>query len=163
PSAMKLLVEAKLELHDTDAALETGRRLQTLYSAEATDLVRQVNETSRQAFAAHDYGRAALFAGYSTRLRTYFQPDMEAELARSEFLLGNFQTAAESYRKLIEDSMPFKNDILDVQDYADSLGSYQKNGAAHDFRAAISGQGHLNAEQSARMKIEEAGLMVMAG
>src|SRR5262249_28126288 len=163
PSAMKLLVEAKLELRDTDAALETGRTLQLLYPAEATDLVRQVNDTSRQAFEAHDYTRAALFAGYSTRLRTAFQPDMEAELARSEFLLGNFRAAAESYRKLMEDKMRDRSEVGDVRYYADSLGSYQKSDAARDFRAAVSGQRNLTAEQSAQIKIEEAGLMVMAG
>jgi predicted Zn-dependent protease len=163
PSAMKLLVEAKLELRDIDAALETGRRLQLLYPTDETILVQQVNETSRQAFAAHDYSRAALFAGYSTRLRAAFQPDMEAELARSEFLLADFRAAAESYRKLIEDSMRDKNEVHDVQDYADSLGSYRKSDAARDFRTVVDGERNLSFQQTARMKIEEAGLMVMEG
>jgi predicted Zn-dependent protease len=163
PSAMKLLIEAKLELRDIDAALETGRRLQLLYPTDETELVRQVNDTSRQAFEARDYNRAALFAGYSTRLRAAFQPRIEVELARSEFLLGDFPAAAESYRKLIEHNVSDRSDVWDVRDYADSLGSYQKSDAARDFRTAVSGQRHLSADQSAQIKIEEAGLMVMAG
>src|SRR5262249_18287168 len=107
--------------------------------------------------------RAALFAGYSTRLRAALQPDMEAELARSEFLLGDFRAAAESYRKLIEDKRRDKNEVHDVEDYADSLGSYRKSDAARDFRTAVDNGRNLSFEQTARMKIEEAGLMVMAG
>jgi len=166
PRSLTLLTEAELELGDVDAALESGRKLKKLYPKDGADLNGYAYSTGSSAFAAHNYQRAVRFASYSLELEPGFQPDTESLLARSEFLLGDFRAAADAYRKLIEYDLRTQLTIEPalVSAYADSLGSISNHSdRSHEFRSVVHAGGNSNDDLIAQIKIEEAGLLIIAG
>jgi predicted Zn-dependent protease len=165
PSSMKLLAEVKMELDDMNAAVEIGQKLQKLYPQSAADLVGYAYSASNVAFQAHDYARAARFASYSLRLDPS-QPQLQTQLAASEFALADFRGAAETYRKLItgvihDEETP---SLAQVGNYADSLGSAVHHGdAAKEFQTTLGSGKSFTADVASRVKMEKAGLEIMAG
>ncbi|HLW52090.1 MAG TPA: M48 family metalloprotease [Candidatus Angelobacter sp.] len=166
PNALKLLAEVKLEARDVEAALEIGRKMQTLYPGAARDLVLFADEAARDAFAAHNYARAALFAGFSTRLSTIPDREVMAELARSQFALADFAGAAATYNALIARNIRLEL-ALDqplISEYADALGAEGRRAdAARDFQSTVKPTKNVTDDLAAGIRIEEAGLMVLAG
>lgn len=165
PHSLKLLAEVKLETNDVATALEIGHKLQELYPTSGEELLETVNRIGREAFESRNYNRAALFAGYSTGLSRAIEPDMQVELARSQFMLADFAASAESYRKLIDADIGDEVGLLPalLSGYADALGSTSRRAdAAREFQAAVRPAKGVTAEMAARTHIEEAGLRVMA-
>jgi predicted Zn-dependent protease len=167
PSSLKLLAEAKLELADVDAALEIGRKLQKLYPNAASQLLQYINNASQQAFEAHNYERAARFASCSLRLEPATQPNIQSQYARTEFVMADFRAAADAYRKLIDADVHDNEVTLKpslVIAYADALGSLPQHAdAAREFQAALRPARGLSDDVAAQIKLEEAGLLIMAG
>jgi len=165
PSSMRLLAEVKLELDDMNAAVEIGQKLQKLYPQPAADLVGYAYSASNTAFQAHNYTRAARFASYALRLNPS-QPEMQTQLAASEFALADFRAAADAYRKVItgvihDEETP---SLAQVANYADSLGSAARHAdAAKEFQATLGSGKSFTDEVASRIKMEKAGLEIMAG
>src|SRR5262249_6545630 len=162
---MKLLAEVKLELDDVNAAVEVGQKLQKLYPQSGADLVGYAYSASNTAFQAHNYARAARFASYALRLEPS-QAQMEAQLAASEFALADFRAAAEAYRKLITNVIHDEEtpSLAYVANYADSLGSEVRHGdAVKEFQTTIGSGKSFTEDVASRVKIEKAGLEIMAG
>ncbi|HKF22047.1 MAG TPA: M48 family metalloprotease [Candidatus Angelobacter sp.] len=164
-SSLKLLAEVKLELNDAGAAVEIGQKLQKLYPQSAADLAEYASNASDRAFQAHDYTRAAFFAGYSLRLEPK-QPTMKSQLAASEFALADFRSAADTYGKIINNVLHDKDTLTPelLDNYSDSLGSAARHGdAAKEFRTTVGIGTNLNGDLATQVKIEQAGLEIMAG
>lgn len=164
PHSLKLLAEVKLETNDVTTALGIGHKLQELYPTSGEELLGTVNRIGREAFESRNYNRAALFAGYSTRFSAALEPDMQDELARSQFLLADFGGAAESYRRLVDaeirDDLALPPSLLSA--YADALGSTTRRAdAAREFRSAVGSAKGVTPEIAVRMRMEQAGLMVI--
>ncbi len=165
PGSLKLLAEIKLELGEVDAAAEIGQRLQKLYPQSAVDLVEYAANASDTAFQTHNYARAARFAAYSLRLQPA-QPRMLSQLATSEFALADFSAAAGAYRKLITSAIQKKESlaVAPVSNYADALGSLARHvDARKDFQATLGPGKGFDEDLVASVKIEQAGLEIMAG
>jgi predicted Zn-dependent protease len=166
PGSLKLLAEAKLELADINGALESGRKLQKLYPQAGAELNQYAYRAADQAFQAHNYERAARFASYSLELEEAPQLDTRALLARSEFALGDFRAAADDYRKIIEVNLRNESAIEPslVRIYADSLGATARHAdASREFQAAVRSRSPAREDFVAGVKMEEAGLRIMAG
>jgi beta-barrel assembly-enhancing protease len=165
PSSMKLLAEVKLELDDMNAAVEIGQKLQKLYPQSAADLVGYAYSASNTAFQAHNYALAARFASYSLRLEPS-QPTLQEQLAASEFALADFHAAAETYRKRVAGVLHDKESPTQalLGNYADALGSSARRGdAAKEFRTTLGAGKNFTEDLAARVKMEQAGLEIMAG
>jgi predicted Zn-dependent protease len=167
PNSLKLLAEAKLELADVDAVLEIGGKLQKLYPEAALQLLRYINDASRQAFEARNYERAARFASCSLRLEQATQPDIQSLFARAEFVMADFRASADAYRKLIDADVHNDEVTLTpalVTAYADALGSLAQHAdSAREFQTALRPAHGLSDDLAAQIKLEEAGLLIMAG
>ncbi|HET9182160.1 MAG TPA: M48 family metalloprotease [Candidatus Angelobacter sp.] len=165
PDALRLLALVDLELVDVNAALQTGQKLRKLYPWMGTELVQYVNSKAEQAFAARNYERAMRFSSFSLQLQP-LQPALQRQLARAEFALADFRAAANVYRGMIEDKLS-DNGMLDaeaVRAYADSLGSLADHReAAGEFDRVLKPGSIGNDDFAAQVKIEAAGLWVMAG
>jgi predicted Zn-dependent protease len=164
--SLKLLAEVKLEQNDAAAALEIAHKLQTLYPSAASSLKDYAYNASEQAFQLRDYARAGRFAAFTLELTPGRQADMRSVLARSEFALANFRAAADDYRKLIGFSLRTETTIepavLDA--YADALGSVsQHTEAAREFASALQPSPAAGSDFNVQVRIEEAGLMIVAG
>jgi predicted Zn-dependent protease len=164
--ALKLLAEVKLEQNDAAAAPVIAHRLQTLYPNVASSLKDYAYTASEQALQLRDYARAARFAAFTLEFAPGQQADMRSVLARSEFAMGNFRAAADDYRKLIaadlDSETAIEPAVLDA--YADALGSIpQHAAAAREFAATLPPSPAAGNDFNAQVKIEEAGLMIMAG
>jgi beta-barrel assembly-enhancing protease len=166
PSSLKLLAEAKLELADVDGALQIGNKLQKLYPAVASQLLEYISDASRQAFEARNYERAARFASCSLRLEPAAQPDIQSVFARAEFAMADFRASADAYRKLIDANIRDKVALSPslIIAYADALGSLPQHAdAAGEFQAALRPARGLSDDFAAQIKLEQAGLLLMAG
>jgi beta-barrel assembly-enhancing protease len=165
-SSLKLLAEVKLELADVNAALEIGRRLQKLYPQAGAELNQYAYSAGDRAFQARDYARAARFASFDLELVSAPQMDTRSLLARSEFALGDFLAAAHAYGKIIELKRSDESSVEPslIQVYADSLGSTTRRAdAAREFQAAVRPPRSAGEDFIAGVKMEEAGLLIMAG
>jgi predicted Zn-dependent protease len=165
-SSLKLLAEVKLELADMSAALAAGRKLQKLYPQAGAELNQYAYSASDQAFLSRNYARAARFASYSLQLEAAPQLDAWSLLALSEFALGDFRAAAEAYRKIIEVNLRDDSSIEPslVRVYADSLGATSRHAdAAREFQAAVHPRNSASEDFIAGVKMEEAGLLILAG
>jgi beta-barrel assembly-enhancing protease len=166
PSSLKLLAEAKLELADVDATLEIGRKLQKLYPEAAQQLLRYINDASRQAFEARNYERAARFASCSLRLEPVAQPDIQSLFAEAEFAMADFRAAADAYRTIIAADIRDKVTLAPylIVAYAASLGPFPQHvDAAREFQAVLRPARGISDDLAVRIKLEEAGLLIMAG
>jgi beta-barrel assembly-enhancing protease len=166
PSSLKLLAEAKLELADVNAALEIGNKLQKLYPAVASELLEYINSASRQAFEARNYERAARFASCSLHLEQAMQPDIQSLFASAEFVMADFRASTDAYRKLIDADIRDKVTLSPslIIAYADALGSLPQHAdAAGEFQAALRPARGLSDDFAAQIKLEQAGLLLMAG
>lgn len=164
--SLKLLAEVKLELGDVRAALEAGRKLERLYPQTAASLNQYAFSAGEQAFQSRDYPRAARFASFSLDLVSAPQLDARSLVARSDFALAAFRASADAYRKMIEikihDETTPEPELISA--FADSLGSVPGHAqAAREFQTALRRSGSDNEDITARRKIEEAGLLILAG
>lgn len=164
--SLKLLAEVKLEQNDAATALDIGHKLQRLYPSAASSLKDYTYTMSERAFQLHDYARAARFAAFTLELTPRPQADMQSVLARSEFSLGNFRAAADDYGKLIASDLRNETSIEPavLEAYADALGSLAQHAkAAQEFAATLQPSASASDDFNAQVKIEEAGLMIIAG
>jgi tetratricopeptide (TPR) repeat protein len=109
------------------------------------------------------------FATYAVQLEPSPRPATRLQLARSEFALGHFAGAAASYRALLEYYIREKETIDPVilHAYADALGSLPGHAAAaQEFQGVFRPVRPVTWEGDtflAQAKVEEAGLLLMAG
>jgi predicted Zn-dependent protease len=82
--------------------------------------------------------------------------------------MADFRAAADAYRKLIEADIRSKDEVTLTSSlviaYADSLGSIaQHSDGAREFQATLRPARGISDDLAAQIKLEEAGLLVMAG
>lgn len=127
---------------------------------QAADQVRQYADgLARCNWIKHQYRETAALAAESLELKPG-QPEALAMLAQSQFALANFPAAADAYRKLLDQNA---SDIEFMQAYADASAAGPMPQAARDFEAWQARVKPSDPAFALQLRVEMAGLMLMAG
>jgi len=161
------LVEAQLALGDLAGAAKASDTLKRLYPQSIEDVVGYAGDLVDWALQQGHYEQAASLAAFALALKPD-QPDVLKKLADVQFAVADFSAAAESYRKLI--GLSHEEEDLAVprliRSYADALGAVGSSRAAEsvrDFEAFVATIKPADAAFAAQLRIELAGLKLMAG
>jgi predicted Zn-dependent protease len=157
--ASQILVEAQLSKGDVQGAIETGRRLQTMYPDSVQELSAYASQLAAVRFARKRYEEAAGVAAASLALQPN-ETDVLLILAKAQFALADFGRAAFAYRKLLD---PDASDLSLVRSYADALSADSKSDAPRAFQAWMAGLKPLSPAVTTQLRIELAGLQLMSG
>ena len=158
------LAEAQLALGDFAGASATGNELKTLYPQAVKDVVDYASFLVDWTIKQGQFERAAKMASVSLDLNPD-QSEMLEKMASLEFAITDFSAAAGWYRKLIE---TFKGSfgIALIRSYADALGADVRTPAEVKLRQLETAIELANSPEPAfvaQMRVERAGLKVMAG
>jgi predicted Zn-dependent protease len=162
---LTILADAQMAMGDYTASGETYRKLLSLYPEGAANVINYTYSVAERALAAHHYQQVADVAAYWLTLQPNRIEALNFE-ADAGLALGNFSAAAEAYRKLLD--LTPRNKEVNIQQvcrYADAL-SAAKHGpsAAQEFHGfMLSDRAVWNAAVENQIKIEYAGLLLMAG
>jgi beta-barrel assembly-enhancing protease len=161
------LAEAQLALGDLAGAAKASDLLKRLYPQSVEDVVGYAGDLVDWALQQGQYEQAAGLATFALALRPD-QPDVLRKLADVQFEVADFSAAAGSYRKLIGLSHEGEDLALPglIRSYADALGAVGSSHAAEsvrDFEAFMTTIKPPDAAFAAQLRIELAGLKLMAG
>jgi predicted Zn-dependent protease len=160
PETLKLLAEAQFWIADFDGAAETCRKLKNMYPDTAEKLRVYADGLAATFWVQHKYEEAAKLATLSLDLNPNEAAALST-LAKAQFALSHFQQAAATYRQLLEID-PSNGDL--VRQYADALSASGLNPrTAQDFQSWAASLQSQALSQSTDLRVEAAGLMVMAG
>jgi tetratricopeptide (TPR) repeat protein len=154
------LAEAQFWTLDFEGAAATCRKLKNLYPQTAEEVRTEADRLAEGYFSQHGYEAAARLAAQSLELKPN-EPEPLATLAKAQFGLANFPAAAAAYRTLL-DQLP--SDLDFIRGYAEALsasGPTLQN--AREFQAWAARVASENAALSTELRIQTAGLMLMAG
>ena len=161
------LAEAQLALGDLAGAAKASDTLKRLYPQSVEDVVSYAGDLVEWALHQGHYEQAAGLATFALALEPN-QPGVMKKLADVQFALADFSAAAGSYRKLMG-LIHGTNDLAApglIRSYADALGAVGSPGAAEsvqDFEAFMATIKPADAAFAAQLRIERAGLKLMAG
>ena len=162
--ALTVLSDAQMATGNYAASGETYRKLLGLYPANAGDVLTFGSSTAHRALATQHFQQALDVAAHLLTLQATNR-DAIAVQADAGMALGNFSTAAEAYRKLL-DLTPRNTevDIQQVRKYADALSAAKSGSAVEDFHSfMLADRAGSNLTIENQIKIERAGLSLAAG
>ncbi|HEV2233651.1 MAG TPA: M48 family metalloprotease, partial [Terriglobia bacterium] len=159
------LAEAQMALSDFEASAATYRKLKRLYPDEAQYVLSYIRSFTIGARDLHHYDQTAKVAEFWLTL----EPNQTEALnlqADGELAMGNFLASARACRNLLDLSPKDQYVDIDlVKRYANALSAAQApQQAAKDFETFMARPREVTTSAlEAQIKIEWAGLMLMAG
>ncbi len=159
------LAEAKMALSDFASSAATYRKLKSLYPEEAEYVLSYTRSFALAARDSHHYDQTAKVAAFWLTL----EPNQTEALtiqSDAELALGNFLASARACRNLLDISPKDQYVDIDlVKRYANALSAAQvPQIAADEFQTFMARPREVSTPAlEAQIKIEWAGLMLMAG
>jgi predicted Zn-dependent protease len=158
--ALKILAEAQFWTAEFAGATETCRTLKNMYPQAADEVRIYADRLAASYWAKHQYQEAASLSAQSLELKPNQQEPL-ATLARAQFALANFSSAALTYRKLLDQDV---SDVELVRGYTDSLSATDlRPQTVSDFESWMVLIKPATPALATQLRIELAGLKLMAG
>jgi beta-barrel assembly-enhancing protease len=160
PEALKILAKTQFWTADFSGAAETCRTLKNMYPQAADEVRIYADRLTASYWAKHRYQEAVSLSAQSLELKPDQQEPL-ATLAKAQFALANFSSAALTYRKLLDQDV---SDIELVRGYADSLSATNlRPQTVRDFESWLVRITPATPALVTQLRVEFAGLMLMAG
>jgi predicted Zn-dependent protease len=160
PEALKILAEAQFWTADFSGAAETCRTLKNMYPQAADEVRIYADRLAASYWTMHKYQETASLSAQSLELKPDQQEPL-VTLAKAQFALANFSSAALAYRMLLDQDV---SDIELVRGYADSLSATDlRPQTLSDVESWLVRTERATPALATQLRIELAGLMLMAG
>ena len=159
-----ILAEAQMALSDFSASRGSYEKLKNLYPSESTKVINYISSFAVRTLQTHRYAQATKVAAYWLTL----DPDRTEALAiqaQAALALGDFSGSAKALRNLLD--LTPQNRYVDmslVWSYAEALSAQQSlQRSAREFESFMAAPRLSTPALNAQIRIEWAGLMLMAG
>ena len=159
-----ILAEAQMALSDFSASRGSYEKLKNLYPGESTQVINYISAFAERTLQAHRYAQAGKVAAFWLTLDPGRTEALTIQ-AQAGLALGDFAASAKALRNLLD--LTPQNRYVDmnlVWGYADALSAMPpQQASARDFEAFMSEPRMSTPALNAQIRIEWAGLMLMAG
>lgn len=164
PKGLINLAEAQMALSDFTASGASYQKLKNLYPTESTNVIYYVSAFAVRTLQAHRYAQAIKVAAFWLTLDPG-RTEALAIQAQAGLALGDFSSSAGALRNLLD--LTPQNRYVDMNliwTYADALSAMPAPAnSARKFETFMAEPRSSNPALDAQIRIEWAGLMLMAG